>query len=65
MLGLQNQDILQFAVQRFAQSGERFQIDMTGCSRIEAIDEILGNARYFGQLARGDAFAGFSLLLSE
>jgi hypothetical protein len=65
MIGLPDENVLQLAVQRFTEMGKRFQIDVAGCTRIEAVDKIFGHTRYFGQFAKGGAFAGFGLLLSE
>jgi hypothetical protein len=65
MLNLPDQDVLQLTVERHAQTGKRFQIDMASCSRIETVDEIFGNTRFFGQFARGSALAGLGLMFPE
>jgi hypothetical protein len=65
MIGLPDENVLQLTVERFTETGERFQIDVTGCPRIEAVNEVFGYVRYFGQFAWRYALTGFSLLLSE
>ncbi len=56
---------MQVAVERGAQTGEGFEVNVTRRARIEAVDEILRHARFLRQPARGHALARGCLVFAE
>ena len=64
-VGLPNEDVVQIAVERGAQTGEGVEVNVAGRTRIEAVDEVLRDARLLCQFARGDALARGGLVLAE